>query len=319
LETQLVTGAVIAVVVGLVLLVIAADRLVVSAVRLSQTLGVSAILIGAVVVGLGTSVPELLVSSLAAADGEIDVAMANVVGSNIANVTLVLGSAAAVAWIAAPRGIIRREGVLMVVAVSALALALWDGELMRYEAGFLLFGMAIAIYLLLRWSLRPSEGVGDVDSEVEEMLAGKARSPWAELLIGVLSLGLTLFGADLLLGGAVEIAEEVGLTDTFLGLLLGVGTSLPELATTIASVRRKESDLVIGNVVGSNLFNSLAVAGTAGLVGPGELLDLGRPALIYMIAVAVGAGLLTQSGQRLVRWNGAVLLLAFVAFGVLSY
>lgn len=312
-------GAIVAVVIGLVLLVVAADRLVVSAVRLSQTLGVSAILIGAVVVGLGTSVPELLVSSLAAADGEIDVAMANVVGSNIANVTLVLGSAALLAWIAAPRGIMRREGVLMVVAVSGLSLALWDGELVRYEAGILLFGMLIAIYLLLRWSLRGWEGAEAIDSEVEEILAGRARPPWMELLIGVASLALTLFGANLLLGGAVDIAEEVGLSDTFLGLLLGVGTSLPELATTLASVRRKESDLVIGNVVGSNLFNSLAVAGTAGLVGPGLLQDLGRPALIYMVAVALGAGLLTQSGQRLVRWNGAVLLLAFFAFGVLSY
>lgn len=310
--------AIIAVTVGLVLLVIAADRLVVSAVRLSQTLGVSAVLIGAVVVGLGTSVPELLVSALAAADGEIDVAMANIVGSNIANVTLVLGSAALMAWIPAPQGIIRREGVLMAIAVSGLLLALWDGELVRYEAGFLAFGMLIAIYLLITWSLQDGEE-GAIDTEVEEMLAGRARSPWLELLIGVASLVVTLFGADLLLDGAVEIAEEVGLSDTFLGLLLGVGTSLPELATTLASVRRNETDLVLGNVIGSNLFNSLAVAGTAGLVGPGLLLDLGRPALIFMVAVALGAGLLTQSGHRLVRWNGAVLLTAFVAFGILSY
>jgi cation:H+ antiporter len=312
--------AAISVVVGLALLVVAADRLVVSAVRLSQTLGISAILIGAVVVGLGTSVPELLVSSLAAADGEIDVAMANVVGSNIANVTLVLGSAALMAWIAAPRGIMQREGVLMAIAVAGLALALWDGELVRYEAGFLAFGMLIAIYLLLRWSLRDPGNVRSIDTEVEEMLAaGHVRSPWLELFIGVAALAVTLFGADLLLDGAVDIGEEVGLTDTFLGLLLGVGTSLPELATTLASVRRGESDLVIGNVVGSNLFNSLAVAGTAGLVGPGLLLDLGRPALVFMLAVVLGAGLLTRSGQRLVRWNGAVLLVAFFAFGTLSY
>ena len=310
--------AFVSVVVGLVLLVVAADRLVVSAVRLSQTLGVSAVLIGAVVVGLGTSVPELLVSGLAAGGGEIDVAMANVVGSNIANVTLVLGSAALMALIAAPHGIIRREGVLMVVAVSGLSLALWDGELLRYEAGFLAFGMLIAIYLLIRWSLADGEEDA-VDAEVEEMLAGRARAPWLELLIGIAALAVTLFGADLLLDGAVEIAEEVGLSATFLGLLLGVGTSLPELATTLASVRRNETELVLGNVIGSNLFNSLAVAGTAGLVGPGLLLDLGRPALAFMVAVAVGAGLLTQNGQRLVRWNGAVLLAAFIAFGVVSF
>lgn len=312
-------ASIVAVAAGLALLVLASDRLVVSAVRLSQAFGVSTVLIGAVVVGLGTSVPELLVSSLAAADGEIDVAMANVVGSNIANVTLVLGSAALVAWIAAPRGIMRREGVLMVIAVSGLALALWDGEIVRYEAGFLAFGMLIAIYLLIRWSLEPQHSGGSIDSEVEEILAEASRSPWLELVFGLAALAVTLFGANLLLEGAITIAEEIGLSDTFLGLLLGVGTSLPELATTIASVRRNESELVIGNVVGSNLFNSLAVAGTAGLVGPGFLLDLGRPALVTMVAVAIGAGVLAHNGNRLVRWNGLVLVTTFVVFGVMSY
>lgn len=299
--------------VGLILLMGASDRFVVSAVRLARALGVSTVLIGALIVGLGTSLPELLVSSIASLDGNIDVAMANVTGSNVANVTLVMGAAALVAPIMSRTLILRREGVMMFVAVGGLAGILWDAQVSRAEGVLLLVGMVIALVLLIRWSSLDNDGVIEVGEDEE------AHSVIGELLIGGAALVVTVFAAQLLLNGALDIGEEFGLGDAFLGVMLGVGTSLPELATTMAAVRRHESDLVIGNILGSNLFNSLAVAGAAAVAGPGVLVDLARPALVVMVTVVILAGWFAWSHTKVVRSEGSVLLIIFIAFAVLSY
>lgn len=299
--------------VGLILLMGASDRFVVSAVRLARALGVSTVLIGALIVGLGTSLPELLVSAIASLDGKIDVAMANVTGSNVANVTLVMGAAALVAPIMSRTLILRREGVMMFVAVSALAGILWDSQVSRVEGVLLLLGMVIALVLLIRWSSLDNDAVVEVGEDEE------AHSVIGELLIGGAALAITVFAAQLLLTGALDIGEEFGLGEAFLGVMLGVGTSLPELATTMAAVRRHESDLVIGNILGSNLFNSLAVAGAAAVAGPGVLVDLARPALVVMVAVVILAGWFAWSHTKVVRSEGSLLLIIFIVFAVLSY
>jgi cation:H+ antiporter len=291
----------------------ASDRFVVSAVRLARALGVSTVLIGALIVGLGTSLPELLVSAIASLDGKIDVAMANVTGSNVANVTLVMGAAALVAPIMSRTLILRREGVMMFVAVSALAGILWDSQVSRVEGVLLLLGMVIALVLLIRWSSLDNDAVVEVGEDEE------AHSVIGELLIGGAALAITVFAAQLLLTGALDIGEEFGLGEAFLGVMLGVGTSLPELATTMAAVRRHESDLVIGNILGSNLFNSLAVAGAAAVAGPGVLVDLARPALVVMVAVVILAGWFAWSHTKVVRSEGSLLLIIFIVFAVLSY
>jgi len=313
-------AAAIAVIGGLLLLIFASDRLVVAAVRLSEALGISAVLIGALVVGLGTSMPEMLVSALASADGEIEIAMANVVGSNIANVTLVLGVAAIISAIVAEMRILRREGVLMLASLLALTAVLYDQEVERWEGGALLFGFVVAVYLLIRWSMNDAETVSLAEAEVKEMVGGEHNVAW-EALMGTVTLVLTVLGARLLLGGALDIGEEIGLSDTFLGVMLGVGTSLPELATATAAIRRRESDLVVGNVLGSNLFNSLAVAGLAGVVGPGLLPGLPIPALWVMVGVSVLAGIFARTGTRgrIVRFEGVVLVLIFLGFTVLAF
>lgn len=298
---------------GLILLMGASDRFVESAVRLARTLGISIVLIGALIVGLGTSLPELLVSAIAAVDGKVDVAMANVTGSNVANVTLVLGAAALVSPIMSRTLILRREGVLMFLAVGALAGVLWDGAVSRVEGIGLIAGMVIALILLIRWASTDPDAVIELDEDEE------AHSVPGELMIGTAALVVTVFAARLLLNGALDLGEEFGLGEAFLGVMLGVGTSLPELATTMAAVRRHESDLVIGNVLGSNLFNSLAVAGTAAVVGPGILTDLARPALIVMVAVVVLAGWFSWSHTKVVRSEGIMLLGIFCVFAVLSY
>ncbi|MEA2000273.1 MAG: sodium:calcium antiporter [Actinomycetota bacterium] len=303
----------LSVVLGIILLLGASDRFVESAVRLARTMGVSIVLIGALIVGLGTSIPELLVSSIAATDGQIDVAMANVTGSNVANVTLVLGAAALIAPIRSRTLILRREGILMFVAVSGLAGVLWDGEVAAIEGVALLAGMAVALILMIKWAATDTDGIVELDEDEE------AHSVTGELLIGFAALAVTVFAARLLLNGALDLGERFGFGEAFLGVLLGIGTSLPELATTMAAVRRHESDLIIGNVLGSNLFNSLAVAGTAAIAGPGILVDLSRPALVVMVAVVLIAGRFAWHDQKLVRYEGVSLLVIFVTFAALSY
>jgi cation:H+ antiporter len=297
---------------GLVLLTLGADRFVVAAVRISNRLGLSAVLIGALVVGLGTSAPELLVSVLAAGRGEVDLAIGNVIGSNTANMTLVLGASALVAPIVSRLHTIRREGVLMFISLVVIAVLLWDLGLVRWEGAVLAIAMVPAAFLLIWWS--PS----DAATPVVDMVPGDGswRGPLRrEAAIGLGTLAVTLAGAELLVRGASRLAEEAGISSAFVGLVIvSVGTSLPELATAIAAARRGETDLVLGNILGSNLFNTLAVGGLAGLVGPG-VVDAGfRNALGFMLVAGVVSGLFVITGSRLARWEGAVLLAIFLGF-----
>ena len=303
---------------GLVLLTAGADRTVVAAARLSRMWGVPPVLVGALVVGLGTSAPELVVSVLAAGRGEVSLAMGNVMGSNIANVSLVLGVAALIAPLVARFDVIRREGLLMLAGVVLLALVAADLRFERWEAAALLAGMGVAVVLVVRWGgvEFPASGA----QPTGELLEGVHQKRGAEALIGVVGLAGTLIGAELLVRGALRISTELELSTTFVGLtLVAIGTSLPELATSIAAVRRRETELVVGNVLGSNLFNSLAVAGTAGLVGPGVLDPTFRPVSILMVATAMAAGFFAMSGRRVARWEAVVLLVTFGGFLVLAY
>jgi len=299
---------------GLIALTLAADRFVLSASRLSRALGLSPILIGALVIGLGTSAPEMLVSGLAAWRGEIDIAVGNVVGSNTANLSLVLGSTALVATIVSRAATIIREGVLMLVAMAAAALLLWNLHLSRIEGVGLILAMVVAGFLLVRWAqadpaaleIGEEEGAEDIRIGVE----------WA---YGAGALALTLIGAEFLVRGASRMAVELGITSAFVGLVIvSVGTSLPELATALAAARRQETDLVLGNLVGSNLFNTLFVLGLAGLIGPGQVSGEFEGAIIYMLVVAVVAGVFVVTGRKLERWQGAVLLALFMGFVALS-
>ena len=201
----------------------------------------------------------------------------------------------------------------MFFAVSSLAGVLWDGQVSRVEGAGLLVGMVITLVLLIRWSST------DVDGIIELEEGQEAHCVPGELLIGLAALAITVFAARLLLDGALDLGERFGLGEAFLGVLLGIGTSLPELATTMAAVRRHESDLVIGNVLGSNLFNSFAVAGTAAVVGPGMLVDLARPSLVIMIGVVALAGWFAWHDQKVTRNEGFVLLAVFLVFTALSY
>jgi cation:H+ antiporter len=306
-----------AIVGGLGLLAIAPDRFVAGSAGLADRWGVSRVLIGAVVIGFGTSSPELLVSGLAAADGQPDVGVGTIVGSNMANLGLVVAVAALVGHVTVPAGLLRRELPLVLVATGAFALAVQDG-LTRLEGALLIMGLGVALVVLVRGALRPGDpGPGMLAVEVDEFLTDERRLPTGRLAAGaVLGLVGTLAGAQLLVTGAVEIAADLGLSGGFVGMtVVALGTSLPELVTAVAAARAGEDQLILGNVLGSNLFNCLAVGAVVGLVRPLPLDDasLTVGAVAAMLAItALGALTIARRGT-VTRGEAVTLLAAYVA------
>ncbi len=302
-------GAVAAVVVGLVVLVAASDRFVSGAAGLSLRFRVSPVVVGAVVIGFGTSAPELLTSVFAAAGGSHDIAMGNIVGSNLANLTLVLGVVAALAAPAIGAPTLRREVPLMVAGMAGFAAVV--GTFSRPAAGALLVGFVVAMALVLR----VSRGDPLLDSEVQQELEEELVRPTRSLVITTaIGLAGTVLGAHLLVEGARSIADRSGLEEGLVGFtLVALGTSLPEVVTAVQASRRGAADLAIGNVLGSNLFNSLAIAGVAGLVAPGATSGGVVAAAWVSVGVAVLVGLLMLTGRRLAPAEGALLLLAYAA------
>lgn len=302
------------VIAGLVILIVAADRLVLSAVRIAKTLNISTVIIGAVIVGFGTSVPEFVVSSVASAQGNLDLALSNVVASNTANITLVLGTAAILAAVATTRAVIRREGVLMMAAVTALALVLLSGTVTRIGGLILLAGLVAAMWLLVRWGQQstnaPTGELDDIEADPDRL--------WLEVIYGAAALAATVIAGHQLLLGVEGIGTAMGLSIVFMGLITGVGTSLPELSAAIAASRRGQSDLVLGNVLGSNLFNSLGVAGLAIVVQPGTITSLSPLLIIIMVGAALFAGVFAATSQRVTRTEGVVLVALFVGYVVTS-
>jgi cation:H+ antiporter len=293
--------------VGLVLLAYASDQFVVGAARAATLLRLSPVVIGAVVIGFGTSAPELLVSSLAAGQGSLDIAVGNVVGSNVANLSLVLGTAALLTPIAVRGTVLRREAPISLASVVLFAILI-QGSLGRLEGGALLLALILGLALIIR-----SARAGDptLTAEVEDFVTEGRPSGRRETVRIVAGLAGTLAGAQLLVTAATTIAAELGLAEGFIGLtVVAIGTSLPELATAVQAARKAETDLIVGNLLGSNLFNSAAVGGSVALIGPGSVADptLTGLATILMVAVAALATYLMATGREVVRWEGALLL-----------
>lgn len=284
------------------------------------------------VIGFGTGAPELLVSSLAAAGDSVDIAAGNVVGSNLANLTLVLGVAGVIARPDTVPRVVRLEAPLSLAAVSLFALLLQDG-LSRGEGVALLGALVVAVFLMLRAveagadpvdaddAAAAAEFVEELEDYVEEgeedelpdVVAAPTRRDVTRVGLGLVG---TVVGAQLLVVGAQRIATDVGLSGGIVGLtIVAVGTSLPELVTAIQSARRNETALLAGNVLGSNVFNSTAVAGTAALIGPGAITDRGLTVVAAgsMVGIAALAWLFLGLGGRLRRWEGGVLLGVYAA------
>lgn len=311
--------SVFAVVLGLALLTWASDHFVMGASRISFTLRLSPVLIGAVVIGFGTSLPEMITSVLAVSRGARDVALGNVIGSNAANVTLVLGTAAAIVPATIATRTLRREVPLSTLSVLLLA-GLLAGGATRREGLICLISLVVFLVLIVRGSRRDEEPLAH---EVAELVG---ELPDSQGVIPLHRMGIegartatgllgTLLGAQALVWGALDIATRAGLSQGFVGFtLVAVGTSLPELVTAIQAARRGETDLVVGNVLGSNVFNSLAVAGAVAVISPGPLLDdrLAGIGVLLMVAVCLLAAAFMVTGRCLRRGEAGLLLAVYV-------
>lgn len=290
---------------GVVVLVVAADRMVLAAAGLARRWGISPVIVGALVIGFGSSLPEMMVSVLALDQPNgLDLSVGNAVGSNIANIALVLGVSVALFPIHGQARVIKREGLLMLAAMLLSSAVLWDLELSSTEALALLAALVLTSVLVLRWSAGDSLTVGD---DIPE-----DRSVTRLVAAAVLSLAALVGGARAMVVGAESIALELGLAEGVVGLtILALGTSLPELGTTLASARRGRTDLILGNVLGSNIFNSLAVVGVVGALGGGRLVTDFRPDLVVMVLIAAVAGWAAWTGNRLNRVEGLMLAIAY--------
>ena len=293
-------------VVGLVVLSLAADQFVRGAARLAVVLRMAPIVVGAVVVGFGTSAPEMLVSTVAAANDRLDIGVGNIIGSNVANISLVLGAASFVSVVPVSSSVVRRDAVVSVAAVVLFALFV-QGELGRLE-GLVLVGALGAWFVLV---LRGSR-TGDADMEdLSELVGEHPPALGVETVRTIVSLALVAGSAYVLVEGAERVAEELNLSGGFVGYtMVAVGTSAPELVTAVAAARQRETELLVGNLLGSNVFNSLAVGGAIGLVGPGPVGDVTLQTLgsLMMVVICAVSWVAMAIGHKVSRIDGVVLL-----------
>lgn len=301
---------------GLVLLVIGADTLVKGAARLASSFGVPSLVIGLTVVAFGTSAPELAVSVKAAYSGQAELAIANVVGSNIFNVLFILGVAALIMPLIISKQLIRQDVPLMVLASIVAMLMALDGQISRLEAAVLFAGLLIyTAFLFYQGKSKPVTETAD--HEIDVMLKDK-KPAWHSALLVIVGLVLLVLGARWLVQSAIELATAWGVNEAIIGLtIVAAGTSLPEVVTSIVATIRGERDIAVGNVVGSNTFNILCVLGLSGLVSPTPLLAGAQMSAIdipVMVAVAMLCIPFFFAGSVLNRIEGGLFLLCYVAY-----
>lgn len=307
-------NATLAVVGGFILLVWGAERFVSGASATARHFGVSPLIIGLTIVALGTSAPEILVSAVASWQGNTGLAFGNAIGSNITNISLVLGLTALVIPLKVHSKILKRElPILLLIMFLVLALIL-DGEMNRGDGLLLVFGLAIMIYWLVQLGLKSRQEDPMSEEYTQEI---SSDMPRRRALLWLLAGMLVLFaGSKILVWGAVSIAEFIGISDLVIGLtIIAIGTSLPELAASIISARKGEYDIAIGNVIGSNMFNLLAVMSMPGLIAPGSMSpDILTRDYPWMVALTIALFFMAYGFRgpgKINRIEGGVLLTAY--------
>lgn len=303
---------------GLLLLIVGGELLVRGASALAAIAGISPLVVGLTVVAFGTSSPELAVSLQASLSGNADIAVGNVVGSNIFNVLFILGACALIAPLLVSGQLVRREVPIMIGVSLLMGLLALDGRIGFFDGALLTIG--IVVYVI--WSVVSSRNTAAASVDPTAVGAGLApRSPGRivlQLVYVVGGLVLLVFGARWLVDAAISIASALGVSNVIIGLtIVAAGTSLPEVVTSIIATLRKERDIAIGNVVGSNIFNILGILGIAALVAPGGLAV--APSVInfdlpVMLAVAVACLPIFFTGKSIARWEGLLFLAYYVAY-----
>lgn len=300
------------IIVGFVLLYFGAELLVRGSSALARRLGLSPLVVGLTVVAFGTSAPELAVSVDAALKGRSDIALGNVIGSNIANIGLILGSAALIQRLTIRAQLVRID-LRVLIAVSLLTpLLLLDREIGRAEGALLVLGLIAYLTYTVTLARRAR---ATVQAEFRDAFPLPVRRPWLEVLMVAMGVTLLIAGAEALVFGAVSIARQYHVSTAIIGLtIVAVGTSLPELATSVIAAVRREGDLVVGNVVGSNIFNLFGIVGVSALVTPIRPQAIELPDLLVMIAMAVALLPLMRTGMRLTKIEGALLFAGYLAY-----
>ena len=298
------------------LLVYGADIFVEGASSIARHLGISALIVGLTIVGFATSAPEIIVGSVSAWQGKTSIAIGNALGSNITNIGLVLGLSVLLFPVTIASNTIKKEFGLMMVAVIVALILMLDGNLTRFDALILLIVLVLSIGWII-WMAKQTSADDPIKNEYEIELS-KTDSLKIAVIKLLLGLVLLVSGADLLVRGAVFIAEYFGISDLVIGLtIVAIGTSLPELAASITSIIKKEADIAIGNIIGSNMFNMLAVLGIPTLIHPDtfarEALARDFPAMIGL-TLLLGAMIFISSKGKLIRPEGALLLLCFFGY-----
>ena len=304
---------------GLALLFGGGELLVRGSTRLAAAAGIPPLIVGLTVVAFGTSAPELAVTAQAALAGQADLVIGNVVGSNISNVLLILGIAALITPLVVAQTIIRRDVPLMIAATAGFWLMALDGVVSRLEGVALVGGVVAYTVFAIREGRRESR---EVEGEYAAVYGMERRSALRETALNIVliasGIGMLIVGAGWLVDGAVVIARWLGLSELIIGLtIIAIGTSLPELATSVIAAIRGQRDIAVGNVVGSNLFNILSVLGITAIIAPAGV-GVSQAALRFdipvMTAVAVACLPVFFNGYRIARWEGGLFLAYYIAY-----
>lgn len=304
--------AILAVVVGLVVLVWSADKFVDGAVGIAKFCGMSTLLIGMVIVGFGTSAPEMVVSALSAVQGNPELALGNAYGSNIANIALILGVTALISPLLVKRSVLKKDLPLLIGVTALSILLLLNGDVSRLD-GVIFLAVFFAVMGFNIWQEKKKSVANDSEPE-KSMGLGKSIF-W--LLFGLV---LLVGSSRALVWGAVDIARSLGVSDLLIGLtIVAVGTSLPELASSIAAARKGEDDLAVGNIIGSNLFNTLTVVGIASVIAPMDnieqaVLTRDMPLMAILTLALLALGFRRKGDGRINRIAGGIFLLVYIGY-----
>lgn len=308
--------AVLSLVIGFALLVKGADFFVDGASSIAKRLRIPAFIIGLTIVAFGTSAPELAVSMTAAIKGSNDIAIGNVVGSNIFNLLVVLGCSAAILPLVVEKSMIKRDYPLSIGAVVLLGILSIDVfnknggmKISRFDGVVLLVCFSLFMYLTIQEALKHRKEATQEEEQDDANPIAKS------IIISLLGLAGIVFGGDLSVDGAKEIARFFGLSEAIIGLtIVALGTSLPELVTSIVAAKKGESDIAIGNVIGSNIFNIFLILGVSGTILPMQVSDTYIYDIAILLAISILAYLPILKTKKVARWQGITMVLVYVAY-----
>lgn len=301
--------------VGIVLVLWGADRLTDGAVAVAEKLKMPQIVIGLTIVAMGTSMPEFCVSLVSALKGTTDLAVGNIVGSNIFNTLLIVGVSAWVAPMTILKSTVRKDIPFALFASVVLLIMCLDGNISRLDAGILFVLFLVFMYVTLKGAKTKDDDTTAKTDSIEDNK--KPMAAWLSIVWIIVGLACLIGGSNLFVEGATKVAEHIGVSEAVIGLtIVAGGTSLPELATSVVSARKGNSGIAIGNVLGSNVFNILAILGVTGVITPMHLQGITMLDLSMMVVSTLLVWLFSFTKYKIARWEGVVLTIVFIGYMV---